>query len=93
MSGAIRPLLQYAFMARCLVKKHRDNFTFTFTWYERKQEQKVIERVPLNAVGYTVIHCVRACVRALVRVCVFLVTTAWRVLGLRMEKTASRYGW
>jgi len=29
MSGAIPPLLQYAFMAWCLVK-HRDNFTFTF---------------------------------------------------------------
>jgi hypothetical protein len=28
MSGAIPPLLQYAFMAWCLVK-HRDNFTFT----------------------------------------------------------------
>jgi hypothetical protein len=30
MSGAIPPLLQYVFMAWCLVK-HRDNFTFTFT--------------------------------------------------------------
>jgi hypothetical protein len=30
MSGAILPLPQHAFMARCLVK-HRDNFTFTFT--------------------------------------------------------------
>jgi hypothetical protein len=28
MSGAIQPLPQYAFMAWCLVKKHRDNFTF-----------------------------------------------------------------
>jgi len=27
MRGAIPPLLQYAFMAWCLVK-HRDNFTF-----------------------------------------------------------------
>jgi hypothetical protein len=25
---SIQPLLQYAFMVRCLVKKHRDNFTF-----------------------------------------------------------------
>jgi hypothetical protein len=31
MSGDIHPLPQYAFMAWCLVKKHRDNFTFTFT--------------------------------------------------------------
>jgi hypothetical protein len=29
-SGVIPPLLQYAFMALCLVK-HRDNFTFTAT--------------------------------------------------------------
>jgi len=32
MSGAIRSLPQYAFMAWCSVKKHRDNFTFTFTF-------------------------------------------------------------
>jgi hypothetical protein len=32
MSGAIHPLPQYTFMAWCLVKKHRDNFTF-FTLY------------------------------------------------------------
>jgi hypothetical protein len=31
MSGAIPPLLQYAFMAWCLVKR-RDNFTFAFTF-------------------------------------------------------------
>jgi hypothetical protein len=31
MSGAVPPLLQYAFMAWCLVK-YRDNFTFTFTF-------------------------------------------------------------
>jgi hypothetical protein len=31
MKGAIPPLLQYAFMAWCLVK-HRDNFTFTTDW-------------------------------------------------------------
>jgi hypothetical protein len=31
MSGAIPPIPQYAFMAWYLVKKHRDNFTFTFT--------------------------------------------------------------
>jgi hypothetical protein len=30
MSGAIPLLPQYAFKASCLVKKHRDNFTFTF---------------------------------------------------------------
>jgi len=30
MSVAIPPLPQYAFMAWCLVKKHRNNFTFTF---------------------------------------------------------------
>jgi hypothetical protein len=30
MSGAIHPLPQYAFMAWCVVKKHRDAFTFTF---------------------------------------------------------------
>jgi uncharacterized short protein YbdD (DUF466 family) len=29
MSVAIPPLPQYAFMAWCLVKKHRNNFTFT----------------------------------------------------------------
>jgi hypothetical protein len=34
MCGTIPPLLQYAFMAWCLVKKkHRDNFTFNFTFY------------------------------------------------------------
>jgi len=31
MRGAIPPLPQYAFMAWCSVKKHRGNFTFTFT--------------------------------------------------------------
>jgi hypothetical protein len=31
MRGAIPPLPQFVFMARCLVK-HRDNFTFTFTF-------------------------------------------------------------
>jgi hypothetical protein len=30
MSGAIPPLPQYDFMEWCFVKKHRDNFTFTF---------------------------------------------------------------
>jgi hypothetical protein len=30
MRGAIPPLPQYVFMAWCL--KHRDNFTFTFTF-------------------------------------------------------------
>jgi hypothetical protein len=38
MCGAIPPLLQYAFMARCLVK-HRGNFTFTFNFkYEPVNE-------------------------------------------------------
>jgi hypothetical protein len=32
MCGAIHPLLQYVFMAWCLVK-HRDNFTFIFNHY------------------------------------------------------------
>jgi len=31
MRGAIPPFLQYIFMAWCLVK-HRDNFTFYFTF-------------------------------------------------------------
>jgi len=31
MCGAMPPLSQYAFMVWCSVKKHRDNFTFTFT--------------------------------------------------------------
>jgi hypothetical protein len=31
MSGAISPLPQYDFMVWCLVKKHRDNFTFFTT--------------------------------------------------------------
>jgi hypothetical protein len=30
MSGAVSPLPQYAFISWCLVKKHRDNFTFYF---------------------------------------------------------------
>jgi hypothetical protein len=30
MTGSILPLPQYAFMALCSVKKHRDSFTFTF---------------------------------------------------------------
>jgi hypothetical protein len=30
MSEAIPPLPQYALMGLCLVKKHRDNFTFSF---------------------------------------------------------------
>jgi hypothetical protein len=33
MHGAIPPLPQYVFMAWCLVK-HRDNFTFTFFYYQ-----------------------------------------------------------
>jgi hypothetical protein len=32
MSGAIHPLPQYAFMAWCLVKKHRENFLLLLTW-------------------------------------------------------------
>jgi len=32
MRGAIPPLPQYFYMAWCLVK-HRDNFTFTFTYF------------------------------------------------------------
>jgi len=31
MNGAIPPLPQYGFIVWCLLK-HRDNFTFTFTW-------------------------------------------------------------
>jgi hypothetical protein len=31
MRGAILPIPQHAFMAWCSVKKHRNNFTFTFT--------------------------------------------------------------
>jgi len=35
MSGAIPPLLQYAFMVWCSVKKHGDSFIhFTFTFYQ-----------------------------------------------------------
>jgi hypothetical protein len=30
MGGAIHPLPQYTFMTWCLVKKHRDKFTFLF---------------------------------------------------------------
>jgi hypothetical protein len=30
MGGAIPPLSQYAFMAWCSVKKHRNSFTFNF---------------------------------------------------------------
>jgi hypothetical protein len=36
MNGAVPPLLQYAFIAWCSVKKkHGDNFTFTFTFYNK----------------------------------------------------------
>jgi hypothetical protein len=55
MNGAIPPLLQYAFMAWCLVK-HRDNFTFTLSlplpFYNCKydidkgREMSVLNQVP-----------------------------------------------
>jgi hypothetical protein len=32
MCGALPPLPQYAFMVWCSVKKHRENFTFDFTF-------------------------------------------------------------
>jgi len=35
MRGIMPPLLQYTFMACCLVK-HRDNFTFTFIIFGEK---------------------------------------------------------
>jgi hypothetical protein len=38
MRGAILPIPQYVFMARCLVK-YRDNFIFTFT--KRKLKTKI----------------------------------------------------
>jgi hypothetical protein len=51
MSGAIHPLPQYAFMAWCLVKKHRDNFTFfTFKeitkqyWWHMSRDNSVVGR-------------------------------------------------
>jgi hypothetical protein len=40
MSGAIPPVLQYAFMAWCLVK-HRDNFTFNFTLHNEELSDNV----------------------------------------------------
>jgi hypothetical protein len=40
MSGAIYPLPQYAFMARCLVKKHRDNFTFYSCFKEKTMRDR-----------------------------------------------------
>jgi hypothetical protein len=39
MSGAIHPLPQYAFMAWCLVKKHRDNFYPIYFWLGREKEE------------------------------------------------------
>jgi hypothetical protein len=42
MLGAISPLPQYVFMAWCLVK-HRDNFTFTFT-YGVKLETIILDK-------------------------------------------------
>jgi hypothetical protein len=48
MSGAILPLPQYAFMAWCLVKKHRDNFTFTFYKIKCHPKNSVISAVSLS---------------------------------------------
>jgi hypothetical protein len=44
MCGAIHPLLQYAFMAWCLVK-HRDNFTFTFACSENVKQKSFWGRI------------------------------------------------
>jgi hypothetical protein len=59
MSGAIHPLPQYAFMAWCLVKKHRDNFTFYLlygceTWsltLRKEQRLKVYENRVLRRIS------------------------------------------
>jgi hypothetical protein len=45
MTGAIPPLSKYALMAWCLVKKHRDNFTFTFKKEEQQQGENYIMRI------------------------------------------------
>jgi hypothetical protein len=50
MSGAIPPLPQYAFLAWCLVKKHRDNFTFTFTRCQNPEDRDVYAL--FNFTGY-----------------------------------------
>jgi hypothetical protein len=51
MSGAIHPLPQHAFMAWCLVKKHRGNFTFTFTII-------IIIIIIINDIHYTYLQCI-----------------------------------
>jgi len=43
MRGAIHPLLQYAFMAWCLVK-HRDNFTFTLAYLFEDHSREIIRQ-------------------------------------------------
>jgi hypothetical protein len=49
MSGAIPPHLQYAFMAWCLVKKHRDNFTFLpLSLGETRFSYKILFEKPLK---------------------------------------------
>jgi hypothetical protein len=48
MSGAILPFPDYAFMAWCLVKNHRDNFTFTFTHYVASR-YKILSPIPGTA--------------------------------------------
>jgi hypothetical protein len=53
MCGAIPPLLQYVFMAWCLVK-HRDNFTFTF--YHIFRVTKLRKMRLMGHVAYTVME-------------------------------------
>jgi hypothetical protein len=50
MCGAIPPLPQYAFMACCSVKKHRDNFTFTLLSHLMEPEREYA--IPKNLTAH-----------------------------------------
>jgi hypothetical protein len=56
MRGAVPPLLQYVFVAWCLIK-HRDNFTFTFTvlnTYQSPAESTVLLVSEVSVYCYSV---------------------------------------
>jgi len=58
MSGALPPLLQYSFMTWCPAKKHRENFTFTFTFHfwSRLHERIKLYSIQISATCMNVVH-------------------------------------
>jgi hypothetical protein len=60
MSAAIPLLLQYAFMAWCSDKKHRDTFTFTF-WVSIIENAGMISNVGVGTLWLEVNAQVKCC--------------------------------